>query len=64
MKSPVSVKESKFALSLVREKAGDIVQDGDAGIKFINASNVLDPRLSIVSIFSFLWTDQNKTADR
>ena len=22
------------------------------------------PRLSIVSIFSFLWTDQNKAADR
>ena len=35
-----------------------------SGIKFINASNVLDPRLSIVSIFSFLWTEQNKAADR
>ena len=36
-----------------------------SGIKFINASNVLDPRLSIQgSIFSFLWTDQNKAADR
>ena len=35
-----------------------------SGIKFANASNILDPRLSIVSIFSFLWTEKNEVADR
>ena len=34
-------------------------------VKFIiNACDVLDPKLYLVSIFSFLLTDGNKIADR
>ena len=42
----------------------EICLDEFSGIKFIKTYNILDPRLSIVSIFSFLQTDQNKAADR